>query len=69
VAENPDYITVKEACAIVGGTKPISEPTYYRGVREGRFPAPERPSPNVSRVRRPKLLEVLNRGADKGEDA
>ena len=26
---DPDYITPKEACAVIGGTKPISLPTLY----------------------------------------
>jgi hypothetical protein len=60
VADNPDYITVKEACAIIGGTKPISEPTYYRGARAGRLPLPEHPTPGVSRIRKQKLLAALN---------
>jgi hypothetical protein len=59
---DPDYITIKTACAIVGGDKPISQPTYYRGVKAGRLPAPEHPTPGVSRVRKQDLLRVLNRG-------
>jgi predicted DNA-binding transcriptional regulator AlpA len=61
--DDPDFITVKEACAIVGGSKPISEPTYYRGVKAGRLPAPEHPTPGLSRVRRGKLIAALNGGA------
>jgi predicted DNA-binding transcriptional regulator AlpA len=58
--DNPDYITVKEACALIGGTKPISHATFYRGVKAGRFPKPEHVSPNVVRVRRAVLIAVLN---------
>ena len=57
---DPDYITLKDACAIVGGTKPINIATYYRGVKAGRLPAPEHPTPGLSRVRRAKLIEMLN---------
>ena len=28
--QDPDYITPKEACAVIGGTKAISLPTFYR---------------------------------------
>ena len=49
--QDPDFITIKTACAIVGGDKPISEPTYYRGVKAGRLPAPEHP--NSRRVAHP----------------
>lgn len=42
--------TVDDACEIIGGTKPISKPTFYRGVKAGRFPPPFHPSPGISRV-------------------
>lgn len=32
--------TVRDACKVIGGKKPISLPTYYRGVKAGRYPAP-----------------------------
>ena len=57
---DPDFITVKTACAIIGGDKPINVATYYRGVKAGRLPAPEHPTPGVSRVRRAKLIAMLN---------
>ena len=56
----PDFITIKTACAIIGGDKPISNATYYRGVKAGRLPAPEHPTPGVSRIRRAKLLDAVN---------
>ena len=56
--EDPDYITVDDGCAIIGGTKPISMPTFYRNPE---FKALiEHPSPGVSRLRRPKLIALLN---------
>lgn len=60
MSDNPDFITVKSACRIVGGDKPISEATFYRGVKAGRLPAPEHPSPGISRIRRSKLIAMLN---------
>jgi hypothetical protein len=65
MSDDPDFIPIyPDACEIVGGkSKPISIATYYRGVKAGRFPAPEHPSPGVSRVRRKTLLAKLNGGA------
>ena len=59
-SSNPDFITIREACRIMGGNKPIHPCTYYNGVKAGRFPAPEHPTPGTSRVRRAKLIEALN---------
>ena len=54
---DPDYITTLEACAVIGGTKPISLPTLYRDPElRGLI---EHPSRGVSRIRRPKLLKLL----------
>ena len=58
---DPDYITIDHACGIVGGDeKPISAATYYRGVKAGRLPAPEHPTPGISRIRRSKLIAAVN---------
>ena len=66
LTDNPDYITVNHACRIVGGEeKPISAATYYRGVKAGRLPAPEHPTPGISRIRRSKLIAAVN-GSDTG---
>jgi hypothetical protein len=61
--DDPEFLTITAACRLVGGTKPISAATYYRGVRAGRLPAPEHPTPGIARVRRSKLLEKLNESA------
>ena len=58
---DPDYITIKDGCRIIGGSKPVSVATYHRGVKAARYPAPEHPSPGVSRIRKQKLIEALNR--------
>jgi hypothetical protein len=60
-----DWITIREACRMVGGDeKPIHPSTYYRGVVAGRYPAPEHPSPGIARVRRSKLQFALEGGAN-----
>ncbi len=57
-----DFITVKEACQIIGGVeRPIHAATYYRGVAAGIYPAPDHPSPGISRIRKARLLEALAR--------
>ena len=54
--------TIKDACRVIGGTKPVSLPTYYRGVKAGIFPAPFHPSPGISRVNLRELRErILSR--------
>jgi len=58
--QDPDYVTVADACAIIGGSKPISIATFYRGVKDGRYPKPEHVSANLVRIRRAKLIEALN---------
>ena len=60
-------LTIKGACRIIGGDeRPIHPSTYYRGVAAGRYPAPIRVSPKISRVDKVKLLEALDRLADAG---
>ena len=50
---DPDWVTIKEACAVVGGAaKPIHPATYYRGVKLGLYTKPEKVAPNISRVDR-----------------
>ena len=45
-----EVITVKEACRLLGGDEhPLHFATYYRGVKAGRYPAPVRISPMISR--------------------
>src|SRR5262249_44962113 len=36
-------------CAYFGGNKPLHPATIYRGIDDGRYPRPVRPSPNVNR--------------------
>ena len=61
--DDPQFITLKTACAIVGGDKPMFFATHDWGAKAGRLPAPERPSPGLSRIRRAKLIATLNGGA------
>lgn len=42
--------SIEAACKVIGGDKPISAATYYRGVKAGLYPAPVKVGPNISRV-------------------
>jgi hypothetical protein len=58
--QRPRYITIKDACRMIGGDdSPIDISTYYRGAKAGRFPAPEHPSPGIARIDEEKLIERL----------
>jgi hypothetical protein len=61
----PTFLTLDEACKIIGGTRPISKATYYRNVRRGLLPAPHHPTPHTSRVRLDELVAALALGGDK----
>jgi hypothetical protein len=61
--EDPDYITPKEACAIVGGSKPISLPTFYRDQELKALI--EHPSKGISRISRPRLIGTLKARASR----
>jgi len=56
------FLTIRGACRIVGGDEsPIHPATYYRGVKNGLYPAPVHVSPNVARVEEAGLREALAR--------
>jgi hypothetical protein len=60
---DPDFITIGEACKIIGGqAKPIHNSTFWRNVQSGRYSAPERPCPGIVRIRRPVLLADIKAG-------
>jgi hypothetical protein len=55
----PERVTVEAACKIIGGDKPIHRTTFYRGVKAGIYPAPDRVGLNTSRVNTKKLLAAI----------
>lgn len=59
MSDDPELVSIEEACRMIGGDKPVHPSTYYRGVRNKIYPAPVHPSPNVSRVVRPKLTAAI----------
>jgi hypothetical protein len=57
--DNPRLGSIDAACQMIGGDRPISKPTYYRGVKRGIYPAPVKVGPNTSRVDLDKLAATL----------
>jgi hypothetical protein len=55
----PNFGSVAAACRMIGGDKPVSPATYYRGVHRGLYPPPDHPSPNIARVDLDKLAVAL----------
>jgi hypothetical protein len=62
--DNDEWLDVPAACALIGGNRPIHPATYYRGVKAGRYPAPEQRGANVKRVSRRKFEADLRRLRD-----
>jgi predicted DNA-binding transcriptional regulator AlpA len=54
-----DLIDEATACRIIGGTKPISKHTLYRGIAAGRFPRGVRVGPNTIRYLRTEVEAVV----------
>jgi hypothetical protein len=70
VKDDPPRLgSIEAACKLIGGDKPIHPVTYYRGVKLGIYPAPFRPSPNVSRVDLDKLEAAIRARADDGGES
>ena len=60
------FLTIDEACRLIGGSQPISRATFYRQVQAGRFPAPVHPCPGISRVRRSDLIAAIAAATQRG---
>jgi hypothetical protein len=60
---SPRLGSIEAACKLVGGDKPISPSTYYRGAARGIYPAPIKVGPNISRVDLDKLVAALRERA------
>ena len=47
--ETPELLAKPAVLQMFGGTKPINSATLYRGIAQGRFPAPIKVGPKTSR--------------------
>jgi predicted DNA-binding transcriptional regulator AlpA len=56
--DDDEMLTIKAACEYLGGNRPIDPSTYYRGVKNGIYPAPVKVGPNTSRVSKNSLRSV-----------
>jgi predicted DNA-binding transcriptional regulator AlpA len=56
-----ELVDAKEACRILGGTRPICAATLYRGVADGRFPAPVKLGGGTSRWVKAELLASIRK--------
>ena len=54
-----DLVPETEALQIIGGSKPISKHSLYRGIAAGRFPRGVRVGPNTVRYLRSELEAVV----------
>ena len=61
--ETPELLAKPAVLQMFGGTKPINSATLYRGIAQGRFPAPIKVGPKTSRWPRSeceaKLREII----------
>jgi hypothetical protein len=59
-SDHPEWITLKTACKVVGGEKPISLRSYQRAAASGHLPRPRKMTgAGNARVHLPTLLRVL----------
>lgn len=59
-----DLVDEKVACKIIGGkASPIHRSSLWRGVRDGRYPAPIKVGPSMNRWRVSELLDVIAKAA------
>jgi predicted DNA-binding transcriptional regulator AlpA len=47
--EDDGLYDIAFVCAFFGGSRPLHPATIYRGIADGRYPRPTRPSPNINR--------------------
>ena len=64
--DEPDYISPKEVLQADRRRRRADLlATLYRGIKAGRYPPFEHPSPGISRHRRTVLIASLNKGGSK----
>lgn len=56
-----DLVDEATACRMIGGSStPIHRSTWWRGIKEGRYPKPLKVSPSANRWRVGELRNALN---------
>jgi predicted DNA-binding transcriptional regulator AlpA len=59
--DNDDLIDMKEVCRELGGSKPVSPASVYRGIQKGLIDPPFHPIEGISRWSRGHIREVARR--------
>jgi predicted DNA-binding transcriptional regulator AlpA len=49
MSDDLDLLDRPSVCRLFGGTRPINPATLYRGIASGKFPAPVKIGPGMSR--------------------
>ena len=60
---NPDLVDEKTARAVLGGNRPISKATLWRGTKSGKYPAPIKVGPKSNRWIRAELAAYIEKMA------
>ena len=59
-----DLVAIETVCRLIGGNEtPIDKSTLYKGIRDGRFPAPIKLGTQTSRWLRSEILACLEKAA------
>jgi predicted DNA-binding transcriptional regulator AlpA len=61
VQDDLELIDAKEACRILGGSRPINPATLYRGIADGRFPPPVKLGGGTSRWVKAELRAAIRK--------
>lgn len=64
-----ELVDAKEACRILGGSRPLNHATLYRGIADGRFPRPVKLGRGTSRWVRAELIAAIRAGMAARGDA
>jgi len=59
---NPGLLTLEQACDFLGGDRPLSRTTFWRGIRDGHFPKAVQIG-NSKRWLKSELAAVIERAA------
>ena len=60
---NPDLVDEKTACELLGGNRPISKTTLWRGTKSAKYPAPIKIGPKSNRWIRTELTAYIEKMA------
>jgi predicted DNA-binding transcriptional regulator AlpA len=61
MSDDLDLLDRPAVCRLFGGTRPIDPATLYRGIASGKFPAPVKIGPGMSRWLRSECEATLKR--------